>query len=372
MLSPIFINGGHLVSRICLNMIVKDEAPVITRCLQSVKGWIDHWVIVDTGSSDGTQDLIRQFMADVPGTLHERPWRNFAENRNQAMALAKLEMPSESDYLLFIDADETLRLDPGFGWPALRQHGYQFRCELDGWHYLRNALVPAGMPWRWEGVIHEYLTQDQAHRWEPLPGATIVVSRDGARARAGDTYLRDIALLEEAVRKEPSNARYRFYLAQSYRDAGKLDESIRVYGERAGMGGWDEEAWFSRFQVAVLRERRGDAPAAVREGYLDAYQARPSRAEPLCELARYHRLRGEFALAHLFAQQAAALPRPVDVLFVDESVYAWRALDELAVSAYYVGAVEQGKQALSRLMAEAHVPAHERARIEGNLRYFGL
>lgn len=372
MLWPIPHNGGYLVTRICLNMIVKDEAPVITRCLQSVKGWIDHWVIVDTGSSDGTQDAIRQFMADIPGTLHERAWRNFAENRNEAMALAKAEISGEDDYLLFIDADEALRMDPGFRWPALRPQGYRFRCELDGWHYQRNALVPARMPWRWEGVLHEYLTQDQPHHWEAMPGATIVVSRDGARARTHDTYQRDIAVLEEAVRNEPANARYRFYLAQSYRDAGMLDRSIRAYGERASMGGWDEEVWFSGFQIAVLRERRGDAPAVVREAYLDAYQARPARAEPLCELARYHRLRSEFALAHLFAQQAAALARPADVLFVDESVYAWRALDELAVNAYYVGALEQGRQALARLVAEARFPAHERARIEGNLHYFGL
>ncbi|KDP89134.1 glycosyl transferase [Cupriavidus sp. SK-3] len=360
------------MARICLNMIVKDEAPVITRCLQSVKPWIDHWIIVDTGSSDGTQEVIRQFMAGIPGTLHERPWRDFAHNRNEAMALAKDEMTGADDYLLFIDADETLQMDLGFRWPAPSADGYQFRCELNGWQYLRNALVSARMPWRWEGVLHEYLTQDQPHRWDALPGAAIVVSRDGARARAGDTYLRDIAVLEKAIHDEPANTRYRFYLAQSYRDAGKLDESIRVYGERAEMGGWDEEVWFARFQIAVLRERRGDAPAAVREAYLIAYQARPTRAEPLCELARYHRLRNEFALAHLFAQQAAALTRPADALFVDESVYAWRALDELSVSAYHVGAIEQGRQALARLVAEARFPAHHQARIEGNRQFFSL
>lgn len=358
--------------RICLNMIVKDEAPVIERCLRSVKPWIDHWVIVDTGSSDGTQELIRKFMADVPGVLHERPWRDFAHNRNEAMALARERMRNADDFLLFIDADETLRMAPGFAWPQLDADGYQFRCELDGWQYLRNALVCAQQPWRWEGVLHEYLTQDAPHRWAALPAVTIVVARDGARARAGDTYLRDIEVLERAVRDEPANTRYRFYLAQSYRDAGKLDDSIRVYAERAAMGGWDEEVWFSQFQIAVLRERRGDAPGAVREAYLLAYQARPTRAEPLCELARYHRLRGEFALAHLFAQQSAAMKRPADALFVDESVYAWRALDELVVSAYYVGAIEQGAQALRRLIEEARFPQHERQRIEGNRQYFGL
>lgn len=353
-------------------MIVKDEAPVIVRCLRSVKPWIDHWVIVDTGSSDGTQDVIRQFMADLPGTLHERPWRDFAHNRNEAMQLATAAMRDAGDYLLFIDADETLRVDAGFRDTLLQADGYQFHCELDGWKYLRNAMVRADQPWRWEGVLHEYLTQDAPHRWDALPQATIVVSRDGARARAGDTYLRDIEVLERAVRDEPANARYRFYLAQSYRDAGKLDDSIRAYGERVALGGWDEEVWFSHFQIAMLRERRGDAPELVREAFLTAYQARPIRAEPLCELARYHRLRGEFALAHLFAQQAAALARPADMLFVDESVYAWRALDELVVSAYYVGAIEQGRAALARLIEERRFPEHERARVEGNRQYFGL
>lgn len=366
------------MTRICLNMIVKDEAPVIERCLASVKPWIDHWVIVDTGSSDGTQDVIRRFMADVPGALHERPWRNFAHNRNEAMALARAAMDGAggdseaADYLLCIDADETLRMAAGFRWPDLHADGYQFRCELDGWHYLRNALVRARQPWRWEGVLHEFLTQDAPHRWEALPQATIVVARDGARARDPQTYLRDIAVLEQAVRDEPANTRYRFYLAQSYRDAGKLDDALRLYDERAAMGGWDEEAWFARFQVAVLRERRGDAPAAVQAAYLDAYQQRPTRAEPLCELARFHRLRSEFALAHLFAQQAARMPMPADALFVDESVYAWRSLDELVVSAYYVGARDQGRDALQRLIATARFPDSERPRIVGNGQYFGL
>jgi len=44
---------------ICLCMIVKNEAAVIERCLASVRPLIDTWVISDTGSTDGTQDLIR-------------------------------------------------------------------------------------------------------------------------------------------------------------------------------------------------------------------------------------------------------------------------------------------------------------------------
>jgi glycosyltransferase involved in cell wall biosynthesis len=75
---------------ICLNMIVKNEAPVIGRCLASVRPLIDQWVIVDTGSTDGTQALIREALADLPGVLIERPWVDFAHNRNEARTEAVL------------------------------------------------------------------------------------------------------------------------------------------------------------------------------------------------------------------------------------------------------------------------------------------
>lgn len=354
--------------RICLNMIVKNESPVIERCLASVRPWIDHWVIVDTGSTDGTQKLIREFMKDVPGELHERPWRDFAFNRNQALDLAR----AHGDHILFIDADETLVVPEGFAWSALPADGYQLRCELNDWSYFRNSIVSTRLPWRWEGVLHEYLTCDQAHAWDSLPAPSIQVSHDGARARSADTYLRDIEVLERALHDEPGNTRYCFYLAQSYRDAGRLADSRERYAQRSTMGGWEEELWFSVFQIAVIDERLGAAPAAVCDAYLAAYQRRPTRAEPLCALARYHRLRNEFALAHLYAQQAVAIPYPADSLFVDGAVYAWRALDELAVSAYFANAREQGRAALKRLLEERKFPVSEQARIEGNRTFYGL
>ena len=89
---------------LCLNMIVKNEAPVIRRCIDSVRPIIDRWVIVDTGSTDGTQDIIREHLLDLPGELHERPWRDFAHNRSEALELAR----AQSDYTLIIDADDTL------------------------------------------------------------------------------------------------------------------------------------------------------------------------------------------------------------------------------------------------------------------------
>lgn len=357
---------------ICLNMIVKNEAHVIERCLASAKPLIDRWCIVDTGSSDDTITKIRNFMQDMPGTLHERPWKNFAHNRNEALDLAIAE---NTDYVLFIDADESFMWSGDFGWPSLDADAYELTVHYDQMRYARVALVATRAPWRWHGVIHEYLDCARPHQTKSLTAPNVFVRHDGARARDPSTYLKDIALLEAAVRDEPDNARYVFYLAQSYRDAGKLSDARRTYEHRATMGGWDEELWYSLFQIAALTERLGDPAEQVSSAYLRAFQARPSRAEPLAELARYHRLRSEYAQAYLYAKHASELPRPSDRLFVDEATYNWRALDELAVNAYYVGTAQAkaaGRAAAQRLASDASqlAPASEQARLRTNLGYY--
>ena len=80
---------------IALVMIVKNEAKCLERCIESVRPIVDEFVIVDTGSTDGTQDIIKKY-----GKLYEIPFVNYVETKNHALSLAK------SDYILFMDADE--------------------------------------------------------------------------------------------------------------------------------------------------------------------------------------------------------------------------------------------------------------------------
>jgi glycosyltransferase involved in cell wall biosynthesis len=347
-------------------MIVKDETPVIARCLASVLPFVDTWVIVDTGSTDGTQGIVRELAWSKPGELHERPWVSFDHNRNEALELAR----GTAEYVLFIDADETLRTPGSFHVPALEGDGYYVSCEYAGTTYRRCALISAALPWHWEGVVHECLTCNRPVTLGSLAGPTIVVAHDGARSRDPLTYLKDAALLEEAVRRDPENARNVFYLAQSYRDAGELGQSRDWYRRRAAMGGWDEEVWFSLYQAAVLDERLGTDAAMVSAAYLRAFQHRPTRAEPLVALARFHRLRREYAVACIYAEQAVACPRPSDALFIEDAVYEWRALDELSISAFYAGRLDEGRAAILRLLNGGSIPAIEERRILQNCEFY--
>ena len=349
---------------ICLNMIVRDEAPVIERCLGSARPFIDRWVVVDTGSGDDTPERIARSLAGIPGELHHRPWRDFGHNRNEALALAR----PGGGYLLFIDADETLTAPAGFSWPALDAPVYHLHAEAGPVRYSRPALVDAKLDWRWEGVIHEYLAATP-----PVPGFAqlewprIVVRQDGARSRDPQKLRKDAQVLREALAREPGNSRYAFYLAQSLRDSGDLAGAQAAYRHRWDMGGWDEERWYALYQAARMAERLGQPVPEVQAAYLLAYHHRPSRAEPLFHLARFHAEHGEFALAYLFARPAAEMRPPGDVLFVEHEVYRWRALDELSVAAASVGANDAALWALRRLASEGQVPERELPRIRGNL-----
>ncbi len=208
---------------ICLNMIVKNEAHVIRRGLDTVKPFIHTWVIVDTGSTDGTQEIIREHMKDIPGELHERPWKNFAHNRNEAMDLAR----NKADYLMFLDADEEFVTPPGWRMPPLTEAGYRVRVDHPPQiSYDRVSLVSTRLPWRYCGVLHEAIECRQPHAPLPLLGEVFLRENpEGARSLDPQKYARDAAVFEAALKREPDNTRYWFYLAQCYRGMRRVEKS---------------------------------------------------------------------------------------------------------------------------------------------------
>lgn len=358
------------MASVCLNMIVKNESSVIKRCLDSVRPFINSWVIVDTGSTDGTQELIRRELADIPGELHERPWRNFGENRSEALELAR----GKADYLLIIDADEELEIPPGWSMPELVADQYMMvhrRRSSPEMAWDLGSLVKSSQPWRYRGVLHEVIMCDAPHATDFLRGPVVWGHFDSARNAAGAVakYTNDARVLEEALVHEPDNARYVFYLAQSYRDAGNAAKAIEHYERRATMGGWDEEVFYSLYQVAAIGDRLGVERPLVIYAYLRAYESRPSRAEPLRALAAYFRAASEWSQAELFARAAVAIARPNDLLFVEDSVYAWHAADELAIACYWLGKRDEARDINQRLLSEGRLPAAERERVEKNLEY---
>ena len=339
---------------VCLNLIVKNEAPVIRRCLDSVRPLIDSWVVVDTGSSDATKEIVCNHLADLPGELHERPWRNFAHNRSEALNLAR----GRGDYVLLMDADESLEISPAFQMPHLVSDSYNIQIRYDGWTYPRRQLLRNALPWRFEGVVHEYAVCEQAASEAFLAGLQTIARHDGARAHDPATYHRDAQELERALQQQPGNARYVFYLAQSYRDAGENEAALRNYQRRASMGGWNEEVWYSLYQMAQIKESMGAPWPEVMDCYLAAWQFQSDRAGPLFRIAMHYQTQQQYQLSHLFLSRAMQIPAPgPERLFVERTIYEYRIALEYAVSCYYVGLHDEAITTNNQLLESGALPA---------------
>lgn len=349
--------------RICLNMIVRNESHIIHELVASVAAHVDCWVIVDTGSTDGTQDLIRRLMAErgIPGELFERPWRNFGSNRTEALELAQ----GRGDYIWVMDADDIVMGTIDFS--ELTADGYSVRIR-DGALYWRVQLFRDGVPWRYTGVLHEAPVCNVPHTHKRLEGDYRIESRRlGARNQDPQKYARDAAILQAEVDRNPNDTRSVFYLAQSYFDAGDFASARRWYARRAEMGGWHEEVYYSLYRVALAMQRLAEPWPNVQDAFLKAWSFRPTRGEPLYLIARHYRLAGEHRLGHLFAERAARIPLPTDdVLFVPVDVYEWRAVDEQAVCSSWLGLWTETFALCERLLARDDIPQEDRTRIAAN------
>lgn len=339
---------------LCLNMIVKNEAKVIRRCLDSVKGIIDYWVIVDTGSSDGTPEIIKEHMKGFPGELYERSWKNWGATRTEAFELAK----GKGDYLLFMDADDVLEFDEQFKMPPLTKDLYNMWRGTKTFSYLKPQIVKGDLPWKWEGVTHEYLRCDSEFTSSTFDQVRYVSIDDGATHSDPEKYWKNVRLLEEGLKKEPNNDRYMFYLAESYRDAGEKGKALEWYQKRIKVGGWEEEIYWSKLQIAHILRDLGLAEPIVAESYKEAFCFRPHRVEAPYFLAELYNKGGNYEKAYeiLRTREFIFQPEVKDSLFNEDWISQYGLLFQLSVCSYYVGHYQESLDACDRLLALEDLP----------------
>ncbi|WP_244471515.1 glycosyltransferase [Methylobacterium sp. ARG-1] len=346
-------------------MIVKNEAAVIRRCLDSVRPVIDHWIIVDTGSTDGTQDIIRAAMADMPGTLVERPWVDFAYNRTEALDLAR----PHGDYTLVIDADDVLispdtelAVAAGFVMPDLDAPGYNFQIHDLTTRYHRPQLFKNTMPWCYRGVLHEFADCKELAWTGTLPLA-MKRGHDGARRRDDRTYIRDSEILEKTLKIEKDPfliSRYTFYLAQSYRDCSEHRKALEAYLRRTKLGFWDEEIYVSYLDAALLMENLDEPFDRVTATYDQAIAVIPRRVEARYHASRYCQSKNRYVEGYHYAEAGLDLKMPAEGVFLQPWMYAYGIQDKFAVNAFNTGQYRACLAACLAVLGCPSLPAEDR------------
>lgn len=267
-------------------MIVKNEAHIIGATLAHLMEHfpITHWIIDDTGSTDGTQELIAKFFAEkgIPGTLHQTEWRDFGFNRSKALEHAY----NLTDYVLVWDADDSVVGRPIIPSPLTGdQYSFIFG-DANGFRYSRTQLFNNRKRWCYKGVLHEYpaSAEPPVGPATPVSGDYYFVSgRSGARSSDPEKYKKDAAVLERGLLSEPNNDRYVYYCANSYKDAGEPEKAIVKYKQLLTMNGWSEERYMACIQIYDL-----SACEANLHYLVDSYRHSPERVEGIYRLVKHY------------------------------------------------------------------------------------
>lgn len=341
-------------------MIVKNESRVISRCLASLARQIDYWVIVDTGSDDGTQEIVLRELRSIPGELYERNWVDFGWNRNEALDLAL----TKGDYTLFIDADD--QLFGKFSKKSLDKDYYAVDYRKASCTTKRILLASQRLNWRWKGEIHEALYCLEAKTLGTLPDVWIEAGDGGCRQRDPETLKRDIELLKKSLSDGKGESRTLFHLAVFSEEAGDFLFALECFEKRAILGGFDQEVFYALYRKAALEERLGRSLDIVQASYEKAFAYRPSRSEPLVALAFLFMQRKNYQLAYPLLKKAISIPKPQDTIYVMQSVYEYEALFAYADAALHLGDYQEAFAAYGKLLKIPSLPPSYRQYLEKN------
>ena len=340
---PIDTNVELIVNKnLCLNMIVKNESKVILRLLQSVAKFIDCYCICDTGSTDNTVEIIRDFFRSchppIPGRILQEPFQDFGYNRSFALrACEELDVK----YILLLDADMVFTVNPSFHkediYGKLTEDVYTIFQGTDHFYYKNVRIVRNKMGIHYWGVTHEYVKTPDGTSYSKFEKSELFINDIGDGGCKTDKFVRDIKLLKKGLEKEPNNDRYTFYLANSYRDAGQYENAIDTYKKRIEIGGWVEEVWHSYFSIGKCYKYMGDMPNAI-YWWLEAYHFYQKRVENLYEIIHYYRCIGKNQIAYGFYCMAEEILKRHDTddqLFLQKDVYVYKLEYELSIIGYY-------------------------------------
>ena len=390
------------MGKLALNFICKDESHVIENMLNSAKDIVDLIVVNDTGSTDGTQQIIKNFgeKNGIPTYVFERPFDDFEKSRNHAMqklkeVVAELNWDANKVHGFWFDCDETMVIDRSFKKEQFTKDLYMINTYIGNMKYTRNTFFKVAKPFRWYGPVHEFIVCDEQNITSGLAEGIHVDVKMTGNSWKGDIskkYLDHAHKLEAYIASNRQDPRWIFYTAQSYHDSAsmrdnkeeneeRLRRALRYYRERISRNdGYPEEIFYSQYRVGTIMRILEEPWHLTHQELLKAYAIDPLRAESIKVIIDYYLQMNEWNMAYLYSKFAKNTfhqknPYPTRLLFVDEATYVWKIAEAHSAACFYTGRQEEARMAYEDIKNSMRTHPHcftpdDIAKINSNAQFF--
>lgn len=361
-------------------MIAKNEAVNLNEMLPAAAPHVSGWFVCDTGSTDGTPELVKSFFKrrNTPGEVAHHQWRDFSYNRNLCLREGLRIMKNKCKYWLILDADQIFVSEAGTALTAmpLKKDAYWVEERSHGSTFHNMRLVNTAVEWRYEGAIHEHI--------RPVGGRSVLTGTLPSTMYTlhDNTYDRgfenDAAILERELTDDPLNPRNNFYLGNAYSMLNRRADAVRQYMKRLALSGSNEEAYISALTIAknlyswftglveldeqtiaVLKELKlmeSSEPSfeEVEAAFKKAGDVLPYRKEAWYHLAHLHwTQQGDADTCYKYALKAQiAGPHTFRTLFSDIKIVEYMVYDQMCTCAYPAGEFLDGFKACDTLQTK--------------------
>lgn len=365
------------MGKLALNFICKDESHVIQTMLDSAKGVVDLIVVNDTGSTDGTQQIIKDFgeKNNIPTYVFERPFDDFEKSRNYAMeklrdVVKELEWDPSKVHGFWFDCDETLVIDSKFDKNQFTKDLYMINTYIGQMKYTRNTFFKVSLPFRWYGPVHEFIICDQQNITSGLAENIHVDVKMTGASWQGDIsqkYLSHSHKLEAYIAADRKDPRWIFYTAQSYHDSAsmkdnkeeneeRLRRSLKYYRERVSRpDGYPEEIYYAQYRIGAIMRVLEQPWHLTHQELLKAYSIDPLRGESIKVIIDYYLQMSDWHMAYLYTKFAKTTfhgrnPYPTRLLFVDEATYVWKFAEAHAAACFYTNRLDEARATYNEIV----------------------
>lgn len=368
---------------ILLSMIVKNEEHCIEETLKSISKYIDYYVINDTGSTDNTISVIKNYFdkINIKGEIVEHEFRtcnchdseykkysffHFGWNRSYALEKAV----GKSDYIWVIDADDII--EGSLILPTVMDRDCYYLKYGKNYTYTRPQIFKnnAIFKWHYKEPLHEYLdSMISGYSTETIEGDYYINSqRLGDRNKDPQKYLKDAMLLEEYLKTYPKNERAMFYCAQSYLDHKDYVKAIKWYQTRidnSSENSYQEEIFYSHYKIGQCKKHLQKPNNEVIKSFENAIKVVNDRApEALVPILEIYLEEKKYREGYDLAKPYVNQNKPVrSSLFITVSAYQYGVKKLYAECAYHLGYYNEALSIINLVLKMENIPDYVRKSI---------